>query len=431
MERSAILSRLSTQSSSERPQTTTLRHKARSIISASPADDINTLPTTLLDLLSQIIKPLFIKTHHPQLTSTGRKNLVSGPPPSIGGRFLNDPLEDDEDEKPWKTSFTVALLEYILTSYVLLPFDPPDNLLRRTTIEAHFHLLVPPILNMIDDPGPKPWKSSGCHLLFLLCEVLVSSQSEMLKRSGLTDVFVDALKTNFLLLPTLTPEEESLVVLGELYPAFLGVIDARFIKLSSIQAGTWLGDKPGSTVTWTMGEDFVRHQEMLTLVYRHGIMASLSHLSASSASFSNTSSAPLTTFLLQQIPKVFTRMGLHSVKHLQGLLPMVRVGLMDPFILAAPDMTCAILDVLDCVIEVGEPRVKEKWWTEILRGLVGCWLNCLDDGQRDVSKAIGKIMTRLKNSANKLGEIVGKEEWDGVVKRLIEEEVDVKGLFET
>ena len=440
MDRDIMLSRLTSHPPSERPQTITFRQKAHSIISNSPANDTTTLPTVLLDLLTQIIKPLFIKTNHPQLTATGRKNLVPGPPPSIASRFLNDPLEDDEDAKAWKTPFTVPLLEYILTGYMVLPFDPTDNVLRKTTIEAHFHLLIPPILNLIDDASPTPWKSSGCHSLDLLCKVLVSTQSEMLKRSGLADVFVDALKTNFLLLPTLTFEEDSLTVLSEVYHAYLGVVDARFIKLVSVRKGIWLDDKANSGVTSAMNEDFTRYQNMLTLVYRHGIMASLSHLSSSSDSFSNTSSVPLTTFLLRQFPEVFTRMDIHTVKHFQELLPMVRAGLADPFVLLAPHIVYALLDVLECVIKVGKPRVQVKWWTEILRGLVLCWLNCVDDIDGKVTSegpvpkkgefACEGVMARLKWTMKTLSDVVEEKEFQAVLERLIEEEGDLKGLFE-
>ncbi len=436
MDRDDILSELSSSPPSERPRTSAFRRKAHSIICSSPAGDINALPTALLDLLSHIIKPLFIKTNHPQLTSTGRKNLVPGPPSSIASRFLNDPLEDDEDAKPWKTPFTIPLLEYILKSYMLLPFDPPDNLLRKTTIEAHFHLLIPPILNLIDDASPTPWKSSGCHVLALLCEVLVSTQSEMLKRSGLADVFIDALKTNFLLLPTMTTEEDSLIVLEEVYPAFLGIVDARFIKITSVQEGSWLDEKQNSSSTEATAKEFKSHQDMLTLVYRHGIMASLSHLSASSDSFSNTSSVPLTTFLLRRIPEIFTRTGIHSVKHFQGLLPMVRAGLADPFVLAAPPIVNALLEVLECVIQVGKPRVQAKWWIEILRGLILCWLNCFDETDGKItspkkgSTGVEGIMSRLQWTAKSLCDVVEEEEWEPIFEELKAEEEDVKGLFE-
>ena len=316
-----------------------------------------------------------------------------------------------------------------------LPVDSPDNVPRKAAIEAHFHLLVPAILNMIDDTSPTPWKSSGCHLLASLCEVLISVQSEILRRSGLADVFIDALKTNFLLLPTLTPEEESLEVLRELYPALLGVVDARFIKLTTVQAGTWVGGRPDLSLTRATGEEAMRYQEMLTLVYRHGVMASLSHLSSSSDSLSNTSSVPLTTLLLRQIPLMFRRMGVHSVKHFQALLPMLRVGLMNPFVLAAPEMAYSVLDILECVIQIGEVRVKEKWWAEILRGLVGCWLNCVDEMEGNENKTgkqttkVEGIMTRLKRTAKLLAVVVGEDEWSEVIARLVEEEGDVKGLF--
>ena len=284
---------------------------------------------------------------------------------------------------------------------------------------------------MIDDPAPTPYKSSGCHCLQLLCKTLVSTQSEMLKRSGLADVFIDALKPNLLLLPALTPEEESLEIMMELYPALLGVVDARFVKLIAIADATWSGEKTDPGKTLAIGEEIVRYQDLLTMVYRHGAMASLSHLSPSSAGFSNTTSVPLTTFLLQQIPGVFRRMGIHTVKHFQTLLPVMRIGLMDPFILVAPEIVFAMLDVLSCVIEVGKPRIKEKWWVEILRGLVLCYLNCVDDKDFDGARkaVVNDMMARLKAVVQTLEKTVGQAEWGGVKTRLVEEEDELKDLF--
>ncbi|OCT44523.1 hypothetical protein CLCR_05871 [Cladophialophora carrionii] len=456
MNRDAILATLKTTPTNEPPLTTALRHKAHSIISATDAHAIEQLPTTLLDLLTQIIKPLFTKTRHPHLTSTGRKSLVASPAPSIASRFL----DDGSDEPPWKTStpFTVPLLEYILTSYLALPFDPRENSLRKTTIEAHFHLLVPPILNMIDDAAPTPYKSAGCKLLAMLCEVLTSTHSEMLKRSGLADVMVDALRTNFLSLPTLTPEADSLALLREVYAAFLGVVDARFVMLR-LRLKSKLGAPSNHTKAQGQGgtdedsddknidTDFIPYQAMLTLVYRHGIMASLAHLSSSSnnaGSLSNTISVPLTALLLRQIPPVFSRMGIHCVKNLQGLLPMVRVSLMDPFLLAAPEMVSAILDIVDCVCDVARTRVQQKWWPEVLRGLVGCWVNCVDESENEsttipagktasastsTSPHLEDTMARLKKMVKTLGEIVGPNEWSVVKRRLVEEEDDLAALF--
>ncbi|EXJ55310.1 hypothetical protein A1O7_08237 [Cladophialophora yegresii CBS 114405] len=448
MNRDAILATLKPTPKTEPPDTTSLRHKAHAIISTIDSSTIEQIPATLLDLLTQIIKPLFTRTRHPHLTSTGRKSQVAAPPASIANRFLDTSDGSGFNDPPWKTStpLTIPLLEYILTSYSALPAedaDTPKDTLRGRTVEAHFHLLVPPILNMIDDAAPTPYKSAGCKFLATLCEVLTSTHSEILKRSGLADVMVDALRTNFLTLPTLTPEEDSLALLGEVYPAFLGVVDARFVVLMrklgspSIQAKAQ-DASAGSDVA--KDADFIPYQAMLTLVYRHGIMASLAHLSASSnagsGSLSNTISVPLTVLLLRQIPPVFSRMGIHSVTHLRGLLPTLRASLMDPFVLAAPDMVGAILDVVDCVCDVARARIQQKWWPEVLRGLIGCWVNCVDEketipaGKTAASAThLEDIMARLRRMVKSLGEIVDPNEWSEVKKTLVEEEDDLRALF--
>ncbi|KIY01715.1 uncharacterized protein Z520_01853 [Fonsecaea multimorphosa CBS 102226] len=436
MDRGDILDVLSSEPENERPQTRVLRRQAHSIISDIPSDvDQEGLPTALLELLTQIIKPLFTNTKHPQLTSTGRKSLVPGPPPSIAtSRFLS-PLDDDEQEaiqKPWKrTPFTVPLLKYILQSYALLPKPA-----QKSTIESHFHFLVPPVLNMIDDASAQ-YKSDGCLLLRLLCTTLISAQSDMLRRTGLTDVFVDALKTNFLLLPTLTPEEDSLLILRELYPAYLALVDARFVNLQvamteGVDISTGKKTDAGGA-TWTIGEDFTLREALLTKLYRHGIMASLSHLSSSTSSFSNTISAPLTTFLLKQIPPVFRRLNIHAVKHLQTLLPMMRVALMDPFVLAAPEMALASLNVLAVVVQRCSERVRDKWWPEILRACVACWCNCLDEKEganEGAATALQEVMDRAKGVVELLQDALGEEEWEDVKAKLLQEEKDLIGLFE-
>ncbi|KIV87285.1 hypothetical protein PV11_02840 [Exophiala sideris] len=388
----SILSILSSRPPDEPQSITILRSQAQDLISNISLD---TLPTTLQDLLTQIIKPLFTKPHR-NLTSTGRKNLVTK-----SSSFLTPRFEVDEPEK-WKTNFTIPLLAYILNAYSTLP---PSQ--RKSAIEAHFHLLVPAILNMIDDPDAS-YKASGAGLLTTLCGVLQSVQSDIIRRTGLGDVFFDALKANFNLLPTLTPEEESLTVLGSVIPAYLALLDV------TTNTNVDSSHRTGGT-------------ERLTWLYRHGIISGIEHLS-SSGSFSSTISVRLTTFLLSQIPNVFERMGIASVRHFQDLLPMVRAGLMDPFILAAPEMVVAVMDVLDCVIRVGAPRVKEKWWPEILRGVVGCWCNCLDESDSK-REEVDTVMNRLKGVVKSLGSVVDREEWESAVGRLIDEEGDLKELF--
>lgn len=494
-----ILALLSNHPANEPQSTSNLRDKAHELISAgvhvSPDSD-DTLPTTLLDLLTLVIKPLFTKANpHPSLTSTGRKRLVSG-----GGGFnsrFTGQEDDDEGKGKWKTDFVVPLLRYILKSYEGLssegqgreggsedssalpseqrktPVHPNQS---KEVIESQFFLLVPPLLNMIDDGDPV-YKASGADLLRELCEVLRGVNSDIVRRTGLFDVFVDALRGCCGLLPSLTPEEDSLVVMRAVYPAYLGLIDsggtgdskgegesetnsgsgsARKTETdnkndtktdSKTNAGIDTGADTNTNTTANKNTD-----PNLTWLYRHGIIAGIQHLS-SSGSFSSTISASLTGFLLSQIPPVFERMGIASVRHFQGLLPMLRAGLMDPFILAAQpeDMVFPVLDVLECVIRVGAPRVRDRWWPEILRGVVGCWCNCVDESHgarldknkkggsdegRDRVHCVGesdqrldRVMERLKDLVKMLGAVVEREEWDEAVERLVAEESDLRELF--
>ncbi|KAL2437057.1 hypothetical protein ABEF95_016138 [Exophiala dermatitidis] len=552
--REEILDILSTAPPNEPSSTNTLRRQAHDLIAASTTD-ASALPDTLVELLTQVIKPLFTNTKHPALTATGRKNLVSNQHP-LGSSFTRQfSSSDDDREKPWKsTLFTVPLLRYILASYNH-PSAEPGGLQEgkaKSTIESHFFLLVPPILNLIDDSDAS-YKAAGCSLLRMLCQVLVAVRSDMLKRTGLGDVFVDALRANFMLLPPLTPEEDSLAVLTELYPAFLDLVDARFVKLNgetgvrkdisvsrstpsptpaSAQKTAAAGgitevtdpdvqmvtdvkphrenvdqaSGPSSTTSTsiprTKAEEVHIHDStsspaqsnhtstnssqsyfkkttiipqdagpedqkeihlrlsLLTLLYRHGILRSLHHLTSSaSGSLGTTTSVPLTTFLVNQICPVFRRLDIVSVKHLQSLVPMLRVSLMDPFLLtstttekdASLSLPLAVLDVLDCIVALCTPRVRDRWYPEILRGVVGCWLNCVDDvllettgsGDKSKSKSVGAVagadanqhlktvMDSLKSLIRLLGsgQVVPKAEWESVRNRLVGEEKDLEALF--
>ncbi|RVX67202.1 hypothetical protein B0A52_08636 [Exophiala mesophila] len=410
METRQILNVLDNSPPEEAPSITKIRQDALDIISShSPSEDDSTIPTALLDLLTQVIKPLFTRTQHPALTATGRKNLLPQQP-SIGARFTTSLIDDNL--KPWKTPFTFSLLDYVFQSYAALPTN-----LQQTTVESHFHLLVPPILNMIDDSDPN-YKANGCQLLHQLCTVLISTKSNMLQKTGLADVFMDALRANFMLLPTLTPEAESLLVLTWLYPAFLSTIDARYITSLN---------HPTHTFPDRASKDYINRQNHLKLVLRHGVLASLNHLSAGQ-SFTNTISVQLTVFLVRQLPPIINSIGIESVRYLKEILPMMRAGLMDPFVLVASELVLEILSVLETIMTACGPRIAQKWWPEILRGCVTCWLNCVDEGWPK-REALRDVEAGLKKVVRCLSGIVDDKEWTDTATQLMDQEEDLKPLF--
>lgn len=429
-----ILDILSIPGPDEAVQTRNLREKARATISeidtSADSDTTTTttslLSSTLLDLLTQVVRPLFTRSQHPSLTSTGRKNQLPPQPSPFGTRFTGPVTDDDEHYlKPWKTTpFTVPLLTYTLTTYQTLPAD-----LQKSTIEAHFHLLIPPILNMIDD-ADATYKAHGCRLLYRLCTILISTKSSMLERTGLADVFIDALKAHFMLLPTLTPEDESLLVLTELYPAFLSVVDARYPRTDGHDSSSISDSAPNQPPPFPnrAAKPYIERQTQLKLVLRQGILASLTHLS-SGPSFTNSVSVRITTFLVRQIDPVVNRMGIESVRYLREILPMMRLGLMDPFALVAPELVLGVIDVLSVVVGVCSERVAQKWWVEILRGVVACWLNCVDEAESAKRDSLGEVQRRLKRVVKALSNVVDEKEWKEAVQKLVQQEKDLQALF--
>lgn len=433
----------------EKPISRDFRHQALDLVKTlENARPTSQLPDTLLDLLTQIIKPLFSNEHHSKLTSTGRKNLVHHSLPASVNRFSSQILFDDESRPLWKNGWTCLLLLHVLRSYSRLKL--PDDSVRRKTLEAHFHLLVPPILHQIDDVEIS-YRCSGCQCLRLLCDNLHDIRSEILKRSGLTDVFIDALKNDFSLLPTLTPEDESLMLLKDLYPAYRSLVRARFPhsngdqqtdtttpnRVTNGSAKREAAPKPTTTTTTTEPDpEHTLRTTHLTLLLRHQLLHSLHHLSTGTSTGAGTTlSIPISTFLISQLPTLLTDLGPPSTSHLQSILPLLRNVLLDPFGPAAPELLLATARCLQGIVRVTWARVRDRWWGEVLRGAVGCWVNvCDEEGDLDVKEQeratkLREVKTELRVLVWLLEDVVGQD-FDAVRRELVKEEPLLEGLFD-
>ena len=405
---------------------------------SSAFDKKDLVPERLQTILVDVIKPLFAATVNANLNTSGRKSLISQlwRPPQ-----LNSPL----GQKPWKQQSQIwELFDAMMVSYLDFAVEA-----RRQTIDTQFYLLVPPILALIDD-NEISYKAKGSHLLHELCNIILSCPSDVLTRSGLVDIFADSLKANFMHLPSLTDEKDSLLLLSELYPAFTALIDAAYPKtrpesqLTQIQT-PYPRSKPTNTATSTSTSTITglttitktpstatkasttseseptkdpksqisraitnqtHRTTLLTTILRSGLLASLAHLS-------DTSPA-LSTFFLNEIARLIPILGFHSAKFLPQLVPLCRRTLMDPLSTAAPDLLSAILDVVNALI--AEPGVRERvgtrWWAELLRGLVGCWVNLREDspGTQEGTEGTG-LESKLVHTTAQLRSCVEGEEW--------------------
>lgn len=416
----------------ERPESKDLRYKALEIIKTSTASSktLTNLPDILLDLLTSVIKPLFSESLHPKLTSTGRKVLVKNSlPDSIVDRFSTFQFDDGSDRPLWKNGWTPQLLVHVLSRYADINCvdDDESQELRKKTIEGHFYLLMPPILKQLDDIQVS-YKASGCRCLQLLCTTLHDSRSRILKQSGLMNVFIEALKNDFSMLPTLTPEDESLELYTALYPAYRALVRAF--------CGGTSAENP-SSVNMASSEDDPddgKRQHYLTLLLRHQLIHGLVHLSAGIGTGSTTS-VPLSTLLISQIGWIVSDMGLSSTVHLQNLLPLLRNILGDPFGADAPGMLLETVKALHDIVKICWPRIKEKWWGECFRGIVTCWLNIHDN---EVDLSLGKDTkgaSRLKEVKKQLQivsclleDIVGPE-LRQIAKRVVLDTPQLANLF--
>ena len=321
----------------------------------------------------------------------------------------------------------------------------PENTLQQSNdLQNVFSnltaLLAPPILHLIDDSSI-PVKALGASLLTTYCTTLsrlppsqprpsqhqnVTNQA-ILARTGLASVFLDALTPNFSLLPTLTPENESLFILRRLYPSYISVVDASTSSLPSSPI------PPHSSST---------AESHLTTLTNNGLNA-LIHISPSTAYPS------LQTFLLGTLAEdLIPRLGKFAAPFLQRILPLVcREAICNPFgsLEANLPVLNAAVGVCRAICEAVPERVRGEggggWWSEILRGVVGAWIVLVDDADgAEVSKVVevveekhdtgenGALKSKLKGLVRTLSDIVG-EPFTEAAKLLVDEEEDLEPLF--
>ena len=425
---------------------------AISVLSLS-IDKKNLVPETLQIILIDVIKPLFAATSNANLTTSGRQSLVS---PLWKAPQLNSPFED----KPWKQRSQVwELFDTVMVSYLNFVVET-----RRQAIDTQFYLLVPPLLAFIDD-NEISYKARGCHLLNELCNIISSCQSDILTRTGLVDIFADSLKANFMHLPSLTDGKDSLLLLSVLYPAFMALIDAAYPKKrprnqrtqteaphhrpkqanTTTSTSTITGlitttkaPSPSTKISNTSKTDSIQSQiaititnqihraTLLTTVLRSGLLASLNHLSDTSPT--------LSTLLLNQITLLIPMLGFHSAKFLPQLVPHCTHTLVDPMSTAAPALLSAMLKLVDALI--AEPGVRDRvgtrWWTELLRGLVRCWVHLKEDSQgaRERTEGTG-LEPKLVHTAAQLSSCVEREKWIQATSILVAVHPQLNDLLNT
>jgi Tti2 family len=149
-------------------------------------------------------------------------------------------------------------------------------------IHNNWHLCIPPLLTLLDDPSTIV-RVRGLHIL---CEVLGRIPPRVLQQAGLGEVFEDAVMPTLLFLPPLTPVEESLSLLTSAYSALLSLGDARY----------------------PTENERSNKLKFLDRIMRQGVLQGSTH------SGENVMIAEL---LVEEVITLFNSMGIHSVKYLK------------------------------------------------------------------------------------------------------------------
>ncbi|KAJ5611084.1 hypothetical protein N7510_007803 [Penicillium lagena] len=335
---------------------------------ATGSDHEAALRSTLQRILKEKIRPLFTRTRNPAITGAGRKNFHPVPLARFDASIL------DDETRPWKGSdlYASAVLTWIMAQYPVTD---------QRYIEADFPFLVPTILALIDDTSP-PFKTKGCHLLTQLLSPIRENNSDILRRTNLASVFEDAVTPCLLSLPTITPEDTSLNLLGAAYPALRGLFQTAYSPE-------------------TNSEVYTSH---MTKILRANLISSFHHISSSTpTSISTTTSASfpyprLSTFLTKQISVWVNELGIHTTKYLQDLVPILYATLSNPFGTAHPPLLLAAANVTRAVVANAHPRIW-RWRGEILSGLCTCWLHVLEDEKEKKTNSLDELKRALQSAA--------------------------------
>lgn len=335
--------------------------------------------------LRQTLKPLFSQAKsNPEITAAGRKKI--GEPVSRKADFM-----DEEVTKPWKYKEVWALdmLHWICTS------------LDENVVEREWGFLIPPILSVLDDTDVKI-RARGCDMLQLLLE---ATPSPLLKRTGLAPLFAESLYISTTYLPSLTEEEDAINILEAALPALLILSKAAF---------------PPPISRIVDEKAYIASTASLTTLLRQGILTPYRNASEH---------VQIAETLLLQIPPVLDALGIESVRFLKDLISMLVAIMIEPLGAKFPPLLLASTKAMQGVVENAWPRVG-FWRSEILKGIVGCWVSVVEEGEGGDLEEIKRGLRELAKLVRVVTEKEEGVEWDGEVRELILADDRLEELFD-
>lgn len=338
-------------------------------------------------VLKGFIRPLFAKSTPRTITSQGRKAADE----NLGNRITEMASSPDAISKPWKCRdiHTVTVFKWVVTRAdvrsQVIEHHQHTNTHQEGLISNNWHLFIPPLMTLLDDPTTSV-RVSG---LTILSEFLKKTPPKMLVQTGLSDLLEEALMPTLSFLPTLTPVAESLLLLQKAYAALLELGDIRYASEDS---------KPG-------------RNRFYDRLMREGIFYGIHHCGDITI---------ILELLLAEMSEIINRLHIYSIKHTkvckissylnkqtnvkQDILPLLSAVLMDPFAPSNPALLLRGIKTIQTTVLNCWPILSEEHHrVQIVKALSICWINLteeiLNSGSEDVKHGLDQLKQELQISA--------------------------------
>ncbi|RYC62528.1 hypothetical protein CHU98_g3687 [Xylaria longipes] len=299
------------------------------------------------DALTDFLRPLFAKSRPATVTVSGRPAAFPEPPPRYGQGEGFGGGEDAINAKPWKYTrrYAVTVFEWAME-------NTDTDLLQQ-----HWPLYTPILLTLLDESQPTSLK---LRALSIFQSFWNRCPEGLLSRTGLADVFEQAVFPTVLSLPSLTPEAESRALLGAAYPALFvmaGIEDSGSADTGNKDkrvGGEGTNDQAAGDERGFRSKGFSEAQrKLLDKIVREGIMTGYHHAKEH-----------------VQLVNLFCQTLCRLVDGIEILV--------DPFGTQYPPTLLSAIHLLQAVLRTCWPRVPH-YCNEIIKIAMLSWLNIEDD----------------------------------------------------
>lgn len=258
-------------------------------------------PDLIETILKDYLRPAFSKSRPKAVTASGRK--AEFPEEDDPHRGLTD---DTKEVKPWKyedhraivvfhwvvLTTDVSLATGLSTSLTLERILVADRIVQSDLLSKQWPLFIPVLLTLLDEPTTRIRRRG----LLILDSFLEKFPANILRDTGLASVFEDAVFPTLHFLPSITPEEDSVVLLEAAYTALLSL--ARKTE-----------PKPGQTESHSSSSPKTK---LLDKMLRDGVFSAYFHVK---------DHVRIVEVLLIQTVNIVDELQIYAVKHLKVSSP--------------------------------------------------------------------------------------------------------------